>query len=329
MGLGPESESGSPAEVLPRPVAPGPGPLPYRGRFAPSPTGPLHFGSLVAAVGSFLAARHAGGQWLVRIEDLDPPREVPGSADQILHTLEAFGLDWDEAVVYQSHRREAYEAAARQLQSSGLAYECTCSRTEIAAAAGNCDPALEELHYPGWCRQRPLVAGRTRALRFVASNERVSFVDGIQGEISGSVGTECGDFVIRRRDGQFAYQLAVTVDDAAQGITHIVRGADLLTSTLRQILLQRALGVQTPAYAHLPLAVDKSSRKLSKSTGAVALSERNQSAQLWHSLEFLRQEPPIGLRPAPLREILDWGIHHWNPEALPGQRSLPIEISDC
>lgn len=301
----------------------------YRGRFAPSPTGPLHFGSLIAALGSYLAARHAGGQWLVRIEDLDPPREVPGSADQILRTLEAFGFEWDEPILWQSQRHEAYAEAAARLQAAGLAYECTCSRTEIAAAPGNtARPGADELHYPGWCRQGPLSPERARALRFLASGGPVSFVDALQGEITGEPATECGDFVIRRRDGQFAYQLAVTVDDAEQRITHVVRGADLLTSTLRQIILQRALGLATPVYMHLPLAVDKSLAKLSKSAGAAALDAAKPSVQLWLALDFLRQQPPAALRSASLRELWDWAVPHWRSATLYGIRSLELESAD-
>ena len=279
---------------------------------------------MIAAVGSYLAARHAGGRWLVRIEDLDPPREVPGSADQILRTLEAFGFEWDEPVMWQSSRIDAYEAAAERLQSAHLAYECTCSRAEIAAAARNTGAISDELYYPGWCRKQPLLPGRSRALRFIASTEPVAFIDAVQGEIKGNVGTDYGDFVIRRRDSQFAYQLAVTVDDAAQGITHVVRGADLLTSTLRQILLQRALKLPSLVYAHLPLAVDKSSVKLSKSAGSVGLDVSKASVQLLQALDFLRQEPPLGLRLSSMQEIWDWAIRHWNLDALSGIRSMSI-----
>ena len=320
------------------PKARSPALTPYRGRFAPSPTGPLHFGSLVAAVGSFLAARQAGGQWLVRIEDLDPPREVPGSAELILRTLEAFGFEWDEPVMWQSRRHPAYEEAAARLQSAGLAYECTCSRTEIAAALVNSransrdssrrHEATDELHYPGWCRQGPLFPERERALRFLAPAGPVAFLDTLQGEITGDVATDCGDFVIRRRDGRFAYQLAVVVDDAAQGITHVVRGADLLTSTLRQLSLQRALGLPTPVYTHLPLAVDKSQAKLSKSVGSAALDVAKPSVQLWQALDFLRQEPPAGMRSASLRELWDWAVPCWKTAALCGIRSLELGTAD-
>jgi glutamyl-Q tRNA(Asp) synthetase len=252
---------------------------------------------------------------------------VPGSADQILRTLEIFGFEWDEPVLWQSRRRDAYAEAAARLQSAGLAYECTCSRTEIAAAPENSVPSgAEELHYPGWCRQGPLHPARARALRFVASTGPICFVDLLQGEIVGDVATESGDFVIRRRDGQFAYQLAVVVDDAAQRITHVVRGADLLTSTPRQIILQRSLGLTTPVYTHLPLAVDKSLAKLSKSAGAGALDLIKPSVQLWQALEFLRQQPPAGLRSASLRELWDWAIPHWQSAALCGIRSMELGL---
>jgi glutamyl-Q tRNA(Asp) synthetase len=304
-----------------RPIAPSPKPVNYRGRFAPSPTGPLHFGSLIAAVGSYLAARHAGGQWLVRIEDLDPPREAPGSADQILRTLEDLGFEWDETVIRQSHRLGAYEAAAKQLQLAGLAYECTCSRAEIAAASTAASAVAEEPRYPGWCRERPLAPERARALRFRVPNGAVTFTDELQGTLASDVAAESGDFVIRRRDGWFAYQLAVAIDDAAQGVTHVVRGADLLTSTARQILLQRALGLRTPTYAHLPLAVDKSGAKLSKSAGSAALDGQKPTWLLWLALDFLQQKPPSGLRLSEPQELWSWAIQHWTQAALCGMRS--------
>lgn len=227
---------------------------PYRGRFAPSPTGPLHLGSLLAAWGSWLMARKAGGQWLIRIEDVDPLREVAGMADQQLRTLAAFGLESDVPVVRQSRRGALYQAALDQLLASGLAFECHCSRRVLAADAG--------VH-------RLCVAGRPRrdpSVRFrVSQASMVTFHDRIEGTITQDVGAAAGDFVLRRADGFWAYQLAVVVDDAAQGVTDVVRGADLLVSTPRQILLQRALGLPTPHYAHLPLLLDPDGRKLSKS----------------------------------------------------------------
>lgn len=330
MGPRQENKSVAQPELLPRPVAPHPTPALYRGRFAPSPTGDLHFGSLIAAVGSYLAARHAGGQWFVRIEDLDPPREVPGSADRILRTLEAFGFEWDGEVVYQSKRHEAYRAAAQQLLPLGLAYECSCSRAEIAAAA-TFPVKGEEIPYPGWCRRGPLAPARQRALRLLVRDGTVDFTDALQGVVSSNVAAESGDFVIRRRDGLFAYQLAVTVDDAAQDITEVVRGADLLSSTCRQILLQRALSLSTPAYLHLPLAVDMSGVKLSKSLGAAALDARHPGRSLWQALKFLRQSPPPELRPdmeatGKPTQLWSWAIRQWNPRALGGVQSACVQL---
>ena len=225
----------------------------YRGRFAPSPTGPLHFGSLVAAVGSYLDARAHGGEWLLRMEDVDTPRNVPGAAAGILATLEAYGFEWDGPVLWQSRRFEAYAAALERLIAAGLAYGCTCSRKEIADSGSH--PAIDGgLAYPGTCRDG-LPAGRTaRAWRLRVNDEPLAFVDRLQGRVLQHLESDVGDFVLRRADGLFAYQLAVAVDDEFQVISDVVRGADLLASTPRQIWLQRCLGYATPRYAHLPVA---------------------------------------------------------------------------
>jgi len=234
--------------------------LPYRGRFAPSPTGPLHFGSLVAALGSWLLARHAGGEWLVRIEDLDPPREVAGASERQLRTLEAFGLASDDPVLRQSDRGDLYQQALDRLLSNGDAFVCHCSRTDLAADAG-----VHRRCVPGAQRSDP-------AIRFrVPADTVVQFRDALQGPVEQRVDLAVGDFVLRRTDGLWAYQLAVVVDDAAQGITDIVRGADLLDSTPRQILLQRALALPAPRYAHLPLIVDAQGNKLSKSLASLPI----------------------------------------------------------
>jgi len=234
-----------------------PAPSGYRGRFAPSPTGDLHFGSLLAAFGSWLLARDAGGRWLVRVEDLDPPREVEGAARRQLDALRAFGLETDEEIVWQSRRGALYESALEQLLRDGRAFHCHCSRTDLASVSG--------IH-------RACVARRTRpdpAVRLrVEDGSVVAFEDAIRGRFEQDVSREVGDFVLRRADGLWAYQLAVVVDDADQGITDVVRGADLLDSTPRQILLQRALGLPTPRYAHLPLVLGPDGRKLSKSDAA-------------------------------------------------------------
>ena len=262
------------------------------GRFAPSPSGPLHFGSLVAALGSFLTARSEGGRWLLRIEDIDTPRVVPGAADTILHTLEAFGLCWDGPVVYQSRRLPHYEEALRRLLAAGLAYPCSCSRQEMARTAAK---PLGALLYPGTCRHGPHRPGQPTAIRLHTDARIIRFHDLIQGPYSQCLETAVGDFVIRRVDGLFAYQLAVVVDDAAQGITQIVRGSDLLDSTPRQIYLQHLLGLPTPDYRHLPVAVDRFGYKLSKQTQAEPVNGRQPAPTLLAALRFLGHEPPLEL----------------------------------
>jgi len=258
----------------------------YRGRFAPSPTGPLHFGSLVAAVMSWLDARAAGGEWRVRIEDVDVTRSVPGAAEDILRTLEAFALTWDGEVVWQSHRTAAYEAALERLRAGGYVYGCRCSRREIADSGLM---GLEGAIYPGTCRRLDLAPGDGTAQRMQAAAEPVTFLDRAMGTISQDVSRDIGDFVVKRRDGLFAYQLAVVVDDAEQGVTDVVRGADLLWSTPRQILLQRALGYPTPRYLHFPVVTDAAGEKLSKQTGAEAVDRTQASGLLAAALAFLGQ----------------------------------------
>nr|WP_246064703.1 tRNA glutamyl-Q(34) synthetase GluQRS [Lysobacter lycopersici] len=233
-------------------------PAPYRGRFAPSPTGALHFGSLVAAFGSWLAARRADGEWLVRVEDLDPPREVAGAAEAQLRALARFGFEADGAIWRQSQRGEAYRAALDRLLADGLAFECHCSRSELASEGG-----IHRQCIPGAHRPDPAIRLR------VPDGCDIAFEDAVHGRIVQRVDREVGDFVLRRADGLWAYQLAVVVDDDAQGITDVVRGADLLDSTPRQILLQRTLALPTPRYLHLPLVVDDDGRKLSKSLAAL------------------------------------------------------------
>jgi glutamyl-Q tRNA(Asp) synthetase len=258
----------------------------YRGRFAPSPTGALHDGSLVAALASWLDARANGGAWLVRIEDLDPPREVAGAARQILDALAAFGLVADEPPLWQSARGELYRQALERLQSAGLLYGCACSRAEIAAAQAAF--GLPPQVYPGTCRDRR-GGGIRRALRVRVPDETVGFVDRARGPYGQNLAREVGDFVVRRADGLWAYQLAVVVDDGEQRITDVVRGADLLDNTPRQIWLQRALGLPTPRYLHLPLVTSATGEKLSKQTGATALDTDRPLAALeraWRHLGF-------------------------------------------
>lgn len=255
----------------------------YRGRFAPTPSGPLHFGSLVAALGSYLEARTRAGEWLVRMEDVDPPRVVRGAADDILRTLEAFGFEWSGPVMYQGRRGEAYRAALLDLERAGLVYPCTCSRKLLAGQARR---GVDGPVYPGTCRTRHAVPGEA-ALRLRVPDARIVFEDAVQGRVACNPADECGDFVVRRADGVVSYQLAVVVDDAEQGITHVVRGADLLASTPRQIVLQGYLGLPTPAYLHLPVVLDRAGDKLSKQTLAERVDARTPLPALHAALEFL------------------------------------------
>lgn len=286
----------------------------YVGRFAPSPTGPLHFGSLVAALASWLDARAAGGRWLLRIEDLDQPRLRKGAADAILAQLESFGMHWDGPVAYQSARLERYRAALERLERAGLTYWCGCSRSEIADSALSPDSARV---YPGTCR-RGFARGKSpRAIRVRTEAHPIRFQDRLQGEVWQSVEREVGDFVLFRADGMVAYQLAVVVDDAEQGITDVVRGADLLDSTARQIHLQRLLGLAAPRYLHVPVAVTESGEKLSKQTHAPNAGP----ADLHRALVFLGMRPPLDLAP---RELLEWGVHEWDAAKVPRCRSIRV-----
>lgn len=292
----------------------------YRGRFAPSPTGPLHFGSLVAAVASYLEAKTHNGAWLVRMEDLDRPREMAGAADDILHTLQAFGFEWDGAVLYQSRRDDAYAAALVRLQEAGLVYGCACTRREIADSAIH---GIDGPVYPGSCRNGLLPGKSPRAWRLVTEDRVIAFDDAVQGRLGQNLRRDIGDFVLRRADGLYAYQLAVVVDDAEQGITDIVRGADLLDSTPRQIYLQQVLGYATPSYTHVPVAANASGEKLSKQTLAAALDQRQAAALLWQALHFLGQGPEPALREAELDAVWAWAHGHWRMDRIPRQRLLP------
>ena len=302
---------------------------PYRGRFAPSPTGPLHFGSLVAAAASYLEARSHGGEWLVRIEDLDPPRERPGAADAILAELERLGLHWNGAVLWQSTRHEAYQAALEQLGRGGHLRTCSCSRAALAALPENARRAPgEESFHPAECLVPPSSRDGEFALRLRVPDRTVSFVDRVQGPQSVNLARTVGDFVLRRRDGLYAYQLAVVVDDAAQGITDVVRGADLLSSTPRQELLRQTLSLPPVTFMHIPLAVDAGGLKLSKSTGAAGLAQSNPAAQAVAALEFLGQEPPAGLARGRVGEVWEWAVPHWRPERLAGVAARRAPGSD-
>lgn len=290
--------------------------IPYRGRFAPSPTGPLHFGSLVAALGSCLDARTQGGEWLVRMEDIDTPRNVPGAADDILRTLEAFGFEWDGAVAYQSRRHAAYGEALASLREAGKVYGCACSRREIADSA--LLPAIDGgMVYSGTCRSG-LAAGRlARAWRLRVDASELVFDDRLQGRIAQVLERDVGDFVLLRADGLFAYQLAVVVDDAWQEITDVVRGADLLASTPRQIFLQQCLGLPTPRYAHLPVVLNAAGEKLSKQTLAGPVGAARPVPQLYSALRFLGQAPPEELAGCALEEFWAWAIAHWSLARVP------------
>jgi glutamyl-Q tRNA(Asp) synthetase len=293
----------------------------YRGRFAPSPTGPLHFGSLVAALGSFLDARRQEGEWLVRIEDLDRPREVPGAADQMLRTLEAFGLEWDGAVEYQSRREAAYLESLSALEHTGLLYACGCSRKDIRLR-GRRGP--EGPIYPGTCRGGLPPGCKRRALRVRTAAGPMAVEDRVQGTVVQDLERDAGDFVVHRADGQFAYQLAVVVDDASQGVTDIVRGADLLLSTPRQVYLQRILELPSPRYAHLPLAVDAQGRKLSKQYASQPVDPRRPVPALIAALRHLGQSLP-GEPFADRDEILGWAISHWDTDRVPAVRTRPAD----
>lgn len=301
-------------------------PAPYRGRFAPSPTGPLHFGSLIAALGSYLEARSRGGEWLVRMEDLDPPREVPGAASRILRTLERYGFEWDGELWFQSRRSEAYLAALADLERDGLTYRCGCSRKQVIEASQRL--GLPAGVYPGSCRRRPASAHDKHAIRLLSEGRQVRFEDGLQGLQQQDVEREVGDFVLRRADGLFAYQLAVVVDDAAQGISEVVRGSDLLASTARQIALQQALGYPTPAYRHLPVAVNAAGQKLSKQTFAPALDDDTPLPALWQALRFLGQQPPAELLQGELDSFWRWAITHWQGGAVPRRLTIPYPESE-
>ena len=298
----------------------------YRGRFAPSPTGPLHFGSLIAAVASYLEARTHNGEWLLRMEDLDTPREVAGAADAILRTLEAFGFEWggfesNSSVMYQSRRNEAYAAALENLQQQALIYPCACSRKEIADSAIH---GIDGLIYPGTCRNGLKASKQAWAWRIKVEDKTITFNDTIQGRVSQNLSRDIGDFVLKRADDSYAYQLAVVVDDAEQGITHVVRGADLLDSTPRQIYLQQKLGTGTPGYAHIPVAANGQGEKLSKQTLAQPVDAQHPAPALWQALDFLGQRPEISLQKANLTTLWEYAKANWNIADIPKQRRIGV-----
>lgn len=296
-------------------------PKPYIGRFAPSPTGPLHAGSLVAALASYLDARAARGQWRVRIEDIDPPREVPGASALILSQLEHHGLHWDGDICYQSQGQERYLAALETLATKNLLFKCSCSRERVRTNGGR---------YDGRCRTRLLLSDtlptqlehreeRNSAIRLNTGNApAIRFDDLVLGPQCVDLQSSGGDFTVFRRDQQFSYQLATAVDDAFQGVTHVVRGDDLLDSTPRQIFLITALNItaETPLYAHIPVVVDADGQKLSKQNKTPALDPGTPTANLYRALQWLQQNPPPELCGTAPKELLGWAVEHWRREHL-------------
>ncbi len=291
----------------------------YIGRFAPSPTGPLHFGSLLAAVASYCDAKFNQGKWLLRIEDLDRPREMAGAADTIVQQLDAFGFEWDGEILRQSQRNSYYQSALEVLQELGIIYPCTCTRKEIADSSNII--GIDGFVYPGTCLHQAIKPNAASALRIRVDDAEISFQDAIQGKITQNLQNSVGDFVLKRADGLITYQLAVVVDDAAQGVTHVVRGADLLNSTARQIHLQQHLSLNTPHYAHIPIARNAAGEKLSKQTLAQSIDARLATQQIWQALQFLGQQPPVDLQFAKLPEIWQWATLNWQIRRVPAQYS--------
>ena len=280
----------------------------YVGRFAPSPTGPMHFGSLVAAVSSYLDAKFNNGLWLVRVEDLDPPREPAGASELILNQLLTLGLEWDKEVLFQSKRIDAYQSALDELSEKSLTYRCDCTRGSIRAKGAI---------YDGYCRTRIKAPRQNFAIRVRTSNTPIRFRDEIRGAFEQNLEKDVGDFVILRKDNLFAYHLAVVVDDDFQQITHIIRGSDLIDSTPRQIYLQKELGLKTPNYAHIPIAVNDQDVKLSKQNFSQGIEIKNASALVFKSLKFLGQDPPSVMIKASVQEQLQWAICNWDIHAVP------------
>ena len=288
----------------------------YIGRFAPSPSGPLHFGSLVAALASYLDARHCNGQWLVRMEDLDPPREQPGAADTILRQLESHQLAWDGPVLYQSSRHDAYQHALERLSQLELTYPCDCTRQQLKAMGGQ---------YDGRCRHRtePPQGAVAWRLRCDRPEAHVRFKDLWQGPQDWSLESQGGDFVVRRKDGLYAYQLGCGLDDMDQGITHVIRGSDLLDSSPRQSYLIQLLGGTPPQYGHIPVAIKPDGQKLSKQNLSPAISDKDAASNLRQALAWLHHPAPDELADADCGELLEWAVAHWDRRRLPSQMSLP------
>jgi len=289
-------------------------PFPYRGRFAPSPSGLLHFGSLVTALASYLDAKHHHGTWLVRIEDIDPPRELVGASSEILNTLEAYGLHWDEDVLYQSQQSQYYQQTLQQLADKQLTYNCQCTRAQIKKLGGIYSSTCRTLHLPA----------TNNATRLVNNVGIFEFNDTIQGQYIGDQSSAAEDFTLVRKDGLFAYQLAVVVDDIFQNITHVVRGCDLLEPTLRQLSFFNVLNVKAPIYSHIPLAVTQDGYKLSKQNKAPAINNKNPQPALIAALHYLGQNPPEDLIFEPVESIIKWAISHWSISKITQKKEIAI-----
>ena len=286
----------------------------YRGRFAPTPSGPLHFGSLIAATGSYLQAKSLNGEWLLRIDDIDPPREQEGAADAILKTLEGFGFEWDSGVLYQSSRTRRYQEAVDELIQQQVAYACSCSRKELLE---NAEQSNLGSVYPGFCRNKSLKFTSETSTRLRCGNEPVLFDDLVQGNQCFDMESDIGDFIIQRRDRLFSYHLASGIDDAEQKITEVVRGADLLNCTPCHIHVQRLLNLPSPNYHHLPIAVNGAGQKFSKQTHAPPIEVKDSVALLYNALKFLGQMPPIYLTDGNQKDIWDWAKANWHLNLVP------------
>jgi len=294
----------------------------YRGRFAPSPSGSLHFGSLIAATASYLDAKANKGKWLLRIEDVDTPRVRDGAIQSIIHTLDTYGFEWDESILYQSQRFDAYQAALDELIAAKHVYPCSCSRKSLNKIAkfGTCG-----LIYPGLCRNGLHQAeSQLRTQRLLTNNNAIEFYDRAKGVQSQRLESEVGDFALKRSDGIYTYQLAVVVDDAYQGITDIVRGEDLLDNTARQLYLQQLLGYSRPRYLHFPTARDKSGNKLSKQNHAPEIQVKNKRLNIHKSLAFLGQHPPDINNFDNTTDLWKWAINHWDSSDIKSNHSMSI-----
>lgn len=290
----------------------------YRGRFAPTPSGPLHLGSLLTALASYLEARRHGGRWLLRIDDLDTQRIAAGAEAQILHQLESHGLEWDGPIRRQSEHIEEYQAALDSLKRQGALYGCRCSRAVLAQSSL---PGADGPVYSGHCRQLGLVEGDL-ALRVIVPGQQLRFLDAGQGMQHRDLARDIGDFIVRRRDGIIAYQLACAVDEHVQMISHVVRGADLLGSTFMQLLLMQRLRLREPRYHHLPILVDREQRKFSKQNHALAIHSADAGLNLFRCLEWLGQSPPPALQKDPARLIIGWALAHWDLSQVPRQAAI-------